>query len=82
MFHHQGKKAKHIYWYFILKLFLEGYKARVRKMRPGEDFEDIMHDFRMEEERRRMKMFPEFRSRSKPSKTYDPPPRFEKAKTG
>ena len=51
-------------------------------MRPGEDFSNVMRDFRMEEERRRMKMFPEFRSWSKLSKTYDPPPRSEKAKTG
>lgn len=58
-----------------------------------------MYDSRMEEERRHMKMFPEFRSWSKPAypmrhthsnptrqthptKTYDPPPRSEKAKTG
>lgn len=70
-------------------------------MKPGEDFEDSgeIYDSRMEEERRHLNFFPEFRSWSKPAyprrqthnnptdkthptKTYDPPPRFEKAKTG
>ena len=38
-------------------------------MKPGEDFDDFgeMHDSRMEEERRHMKMFPEFGSWSKPT---------------
>lgn len=38
-------------------------------MKPGEDFDDFgeMHDSRMEEERRHMKMFPAFRSWSKPT---------------
>lgn len=46
----------------------EGYKARVHQLKPGEDFRDsgVLHDSRMEEERLRMKMFPEFRSWSKP----------------
>lgn len=103
---------------YMLSIYFipEGYKAHVHKLKPGEDFEDSgeMHDSWMEEERRHMKMFPEFRSWSKPAyptrrthsnptrqthtdstlthtsptdkthptKTYDPPPRFEKAKTG
>ena len=46
----------------------EGYKAHVHKLKPGEVFGDsgAMYDSRMEEERRRMEMFPEFRSWSKP----------------
>lgn len=53
----------------VFTLFPKGYKAHFHQMKPGEDFEDLgeMHDSRMEEERRHMKMFPEFRSWSKPT---------------
>ncbi|KAL9980397.1 hypothetical protein ACROYT_G008985 [Oculina patagonica] len=61
--------------------YIKGYNSHVSKLRPSEDYRDEMHDFRMQEEQRRMKMSLVFRSWSKPSKTYDPPPRFEKAKT-
>ena len=46
----------------------EGYKAHFHKMKPGEDFEDSgeMYDARMEEERRHLKMFAEFRPWPKP----------------
>lgn len=59
-----------------------GYKARVRQIRPGERFDDRrMHDMRMREEHRHAKMFPMFKPPPLPESSYDPPSRFEKAKT-
>lgn len=59
-----------------------GYKARVRQIRPGERFDDrILHNVRMRDEHRRAKMFPVFKPRPLSKSQYDPPPRFEKAKT-
>ena len=71
--------------YGILEVIyiLSGYKARVRQIRPGERFDDrLMHDMRMREEHRHAKMFPMFKPPPLPESSYDPPSRFEKAKTG